>query len=86
MGNNTLFNQHRRNSWNFDVRGVHGERKKEGMRNDYILSYLWFIQWNVEGNKQAFAGLSTFEFGCELTLLTVYTLIYICNRRNHKND
>lgn len=51
-----------------------------------FLSYLWFIQWNVEGNKQAFAGLSSLEFGCELTLLTVYFIIYICNKRNHKND
>lgn len=51
-----------------------------------FLSYLWFIQWDVEGNKEAFAGLSSFEFGWELTLLTVYTLIYIYNRRKHKND
>ena len=51
-----------------------------------FLSYLWFIQWDVEGNKAAFAGLSTFEFCCELTLLTVYTLIYIYNRRKYKDD
>lgn len=47
-----------------------------------FLSYLWFIQWDVEGNKEAFAGLSTFEFGCELTLLLIYTLIYIYNKRS----
>ena len=51
-----------------------------------FLSYLWFIQWDVEGNKAVFAGLSTFEFYCELTLLTIYTLIYIYDRRKHKND
>ena len=51
-----------------------------------FLSYLWFIQWDVEGNKVAFAGLSTFEFACELTLLTVYFIIYIYNRRSCKDD
>ena len=51
-----------------------------------FLSYLWFIQWDVVGNKAVFAGLSTFEFYCELTLLTIYTLIYIYDRRTHKND
>ena len=51
-----------------------------------FLSYLWFIQWDVEGNKAAFAGLSTFEFFCELTLLIVYTFIYIYNKRSCKND
>ena len=46
-----------------------------------LLSYLWFIQWDVEVNKWVFATLSTFEFACESTLIIILIFVYILDKK-----
>ena len=46
-----------------------------------LLSYLWFIQWDVKVDKFFFATMSTFEFACEITVILVFLFVYILDKK-----
>lgn len=46
-----------------------------------LLSYLWFIQWDVEIDKFVFAVISTFEFACEIMVILVFLFVYILDKK-----